>query len=483
MKTNKCISYSYLFIATQAFAIGYVYRGSFAPLTDVLEEELNTTSAGIGLASSVVYGAYAFMQIPYGLMLNRIQPQFILCVCLFGLAITSFLFPLSENVSIATIINAFSGVFIAPAFIIQLNLTIQVLGNQYVGLLVGFTLLQANITFLSTTTIQAYVYQTISQWEWVYYLVTIYCLVSGSILFMLMSYESYHVNISSNIKSDNELDSMGMAEAQSISDTNNDKTPLINPVSKGGFWNRLIFVTQNGNDDGNQLSLCAALKATATNYLNYVNGLYGFGILTVMLSFNGLWLISYMMLKFDYSRELASFISGTFFIVNGIGAVVYGKLSLKFKQRKPLLVSGVLLMIGSLYIIYCKPDTSMFLILILNMLSGFGCGAQAVLFTMIKEFNEYNNCTKIATGYTNTMVTCTGFITQFLMGDLLDIAWKQRNGAIDDNGVRIYTVSDYDFAFIVIPISLGLALILALVIRETFSKSVDYSKPNKLCRL
>eukprot|EP01084_Bolivina_argentea_P090108 162422_1 len=415
----------YLFLAIQIFSIGYIYRVAFAPITDVLEDVLNTNATGLGLVSSVVYFGYASMQIPNGLTLQKVNGEFILFVCCIGLTITSFLFPLSPNPIIATIINTISGFFIAPSFVIHLNMTMQVLGNNYTSFMVGVTLLESYIITLGSTTLQAYVYQIYGNWKFIFYLVSALCAIIAIILFILMVYQYTIIDTQNeNDISDSNLE---------LTETNNkenrtDQTPLLyqNMNNKQSFCNTMIFLRKNNQDitgNINQITLTKALKASASNYRNYVIGFYGFGLITCMLSFNGLWLISYLMVKFEYSRELASFISSSFFVSTGISAVIFGRLAMKFKRRKPLMLSGAMLMTASTYIIYCDNNTSMYVIIIMNLISGVGCGAQAVLFSLIKEYNEFYNCTKCASGYVNTMVTCTGFVTQFLMGDLLDLHW------------------------------------------------------------
>lgn len=57
-----------------------------------------------------------------------------------------------------------------------------------------------------------------------------------------------------------------------------------------------------------------------------------------------------------------------------------------------------------------------------------------------------------------------GLLAQPLVGWFLDLSWS---GAVVDN-VPDYTVSDYRFALLSVPVSLSLALLLMPFIPETF---------------
>ena len=93
-----------------------------------------------------------------------------------------------------------------------------------------------------------------------------------------------------------------------------------------------LLVDSNGNNNKNKLTL------TVTNYLNWCLGLYGFAQFTIFSSIFGLWMIPYLMLKFNYKRSKASFCAGIGTASVGIGTLLFGYLGSKYKKRKIYLI-------------------------------------------------------------------------------------------------------------------------------------------------
>ena len=82
------------------------------------------------------------------------------------------------------------------------------------------------------------------------------------------------------------------------------------------------------------INLYKSLKITKKNYLNWLIGIHLFCASSLVLGLYGLWLISYMMIKFNYSRSLSSFICGLFYISSGISGIIFGKIAVEYKQCK-----------------------------------------------------------------------------------------------------------------------------------------------------
>ncbi len=85
------------------------------------------------------------------------------------------------------------------------------------------------------------------------------------------------------------------------------------------------------------------LKLSITNPLNWCLGftifksielVFGFSLFTICSSIFGLWLVPFLVLKFKYSLAVASFLSGIGTVSTGVGSVVLGYLSSRFRNRK-----------------------------------------------------------------------------------------------------------------------------------------------------
>lgn len=67
------------------------------------------------------------------------------------------------------------------------------------------------------------------------------------------------------------------------------------------------------------------------------------------------------------------------------------------------------------------------------------------------------------------IVMMLGLVLQPLVGWCLEWIWE----GMKDNGIPIYTISDYRFALASIPICLALSLLLMPLIPETFPKAEE----------
>merc|ERR1711972_672388 len=88
--------------------------------------------------------------------------------------------------------------------------------------------------------------------------------------------------------------------------------------------------TDGVSDEIQKLPVTEALRIVVTNPWNWILGVHWFTVLTIQIALYPIWFISYMSLKFGYSRETATLINGLYFALCGIGCVVLGKLSTKY---------------------------------------------------------------------------------------------------------------------------------------------------------
>ena len=97
------------------------------------------------------------------------------------------------------------------------------------------------------------------------------------------------------------------------------------------------------------------------------------------------------------------------------------------------------------------------------------------MWSLNREYNNYFKCKDIATGITNCFQNLGGFVSQLLIAELIDISWNNRgaNDYINNTNDGNYTVNDYNYGFILIPIAVFLAIISSLLMKETNAKNLD----------
>merc|ERR1711997_1138210 len=214
-------------------------------------------------------------------------------------------------------------------------------------------------------------------------------------------------------------------------------------------------------------------------YLNWLLALTMFCAGVVFMGVMSLWLVPYLMVKFEYSRSLAALVSGLAFISSGIGSIVIGIISKKITRRKPFLFVGNSLFLAFVAFIYM--DASMMplpFVIFLCVTTGIAFSHfSPFVFTICREYNWFYGNTETAVAFVNMGLVLSGAVGQFTIGELLDIHYEGRADAeLADDGNRVYTVEDYNFALVIVPVCLCIMLVSECLLKETMSKNLQYEQ-------
>eukprot|EP01084_Bolivina_argentea_P061896 113146_1 len=478
----------FISVGVWLYMAGYFYRGSLGPIVDPLQLEFKGTSSDIGLISSIFWLGYSIFQIPSGFLLQYFTPELILIIASFFLGITSASFglPFNKNsVTLPAIIMFISGIAFAPSYISVVSFIGVNLGNNYTALVGGIQLFLSGIFLFAANLLQAWLYEQFDIWREVYWVLGGLVMFSCIILYVTTICNTYTYkplpksSMSVSVQLSNVSGNLSPAGKQSSS-----KSPLIEhqttAIKRTCFGipiKRTIKQAENG--------VKSLLFYAFSNPWNYILGLYCFSISSLFLALNELWLIPFLSVKFGYSREQSTNINGYFWISGAIGNLLFGKLAAKFKKRKIFFIFSAALLFAPLYIIYCNTKNeycdNVYIISIMNVLSGFSTAPIAIVWTLVREYNDHYGCSDLAGGLMNTMGCTSGFVVQWMIGVLMDIHWEQRGGEYKANSERDYNVQDYQFGFVIIPIICALNWAMVLIFRETNAKSVVYDDNKRYC--
>jgi MFS family permease len=139
-----------------------------------------------------------------------------------------------------------------------------------------------------------------------------------------------------------------------------------------------------------------------------------------------------------------------------IGCPLLGWISDRIGRRKPVIVSGALVLLACLAWILFGP-TDVLPPYVLGFVAGLGSGAAMVPYTVIKEANPAD-MSGTATGVINFL----NFTFSALLGPVF--GWILANVA---GGTPERTLEHYQTAFEPLLFGVGLAILLTLLLRET----------------
>ncbi len=172
--------------------------------------------------------------------------------------------------------------------------------------------------------------------------------------------------------------------------------------------------------------------------------------------FDMIWGVRYLQEARGFEYATAVMRSATVPLGWIIGCPLLGFLSDRFGRRKPVIVAGAVVLLGSLaWILYGPTDT--FPPYVLGLVAGIASGAAMLPYTVIKEANP-PEVSGTATGVVNFL----NFTFSALLGPVFGWILVAVSG-----GAEKMTLEHYQTAFEPLLYGVGLALVLTLFLKET----------------
>ncbi len=216
-----------------------------------------------------------------------------------------------------------------------------------------------------------------------------------------------------------------------------------------------------------KLGFFTALRRTVANSQNWLGGLYVSLVNLPLMLLGTTWGGWYLTQTQHLSTIDASFVTSLLFVGMIIGSPAVGWISDKLERRKAPMIVGVITSLALILAIMYLPNLSFKDLLILFFALGFAVSSQIIGYPLVAESNP-GILTGTAEGLASVLIMSGGFlIPVFPM--LLNMFWNHTM----KNGIPFYSVSNFHLAFLIMPIAFILALIAAIVIKETRCKAFE----------
>lgn len=213
-------------------------------------------------------------------------------------------------------------------------------------------------------------------------------------------------------------------------------------------------------------SIGASLRVLLRNRETWLNAVFGLAMAAPMLGFGGLWAVPYLTTVYGLERAAAATLISSIFIGWGIGAPLVGWLSDRVGVRKPIMVAWATVAAVSFSAVIYLPQLPPVLVAALITLHGLAASGMVLAFACVREHNP-PAMSSTAMALVNVAVVGSGAIFQPLIGYLLDLQWDGRVGA----GVRIYSTEAYRFAFGALAIGCVAGVFAAILMKESGRKA------------
>lgn len=378
-------------------------QSSPSVMANNLLTSLSINAFGLSLIAAFYFLSYASMQIPVGLLLDRYPLRWLLSAAILLCAMGSFLFGSGHSLLMLSFARFMMGLGSSFAFISVLVVATEWFEAKYFPLLVGIAQCIAAIGGMAGEYPLSLVVN-LTGWR--------YSMVCLAIIGLMLA---------------------GLSLL------------FVKNATQKSFIQRFDID-----------SISSALKTILTEHQSWWIFIYAFCVWTPIVVFIELWGVPFLVVKLTISNPLSSQILAFTWIGLMITSPLLGYFSERIKHRKRLMLLCALIGFVSALLILFGPRVAPPLYMVLFFLLGVSASGQILTFAMINDLFGKKSVIGTAIGFINMAVVLGGLLLQPIGGFLL--TWRAHVMHHSDQ----YTLADYQFSLMIVPIVLFVATLICL---------------------
>jgi MFS family permease len=399
------------------YLIGFYQRVAPAVMTSELMLSFNISAAGLGNLSGIYFYSYVAMQVPTGILADRWGPRRLLSFGALVAGIGAVIFAMSPSFIWAGIGRLLIGGSVAVAFVAMLKLAVHWFAPRQFALTSGMAL---------------------------------FCGLMGAV------FAGVPLRLMVN--------AMGWRPVTLVSG-------IVTLVVAGLIW---ILVRDDPGEKGytsyagavsvvtSQPGIMTGIKDIFKHRNSWLLSFIPGGIVGSLLTFSGLWGVPFLTTHYGLSQEGAAALCSTVLVAWALGGPVFGALSDRMGQRKPLYVAGCFIGVLAWAVIIFVPGLPLTVLTLLFLLVGFSSGCMVIGFAFIKE-SVPPFLAGTASGICNMGVMLGPMMLQPAVGLILDLHTQGQTV----EGIKQYSLGSYQLGFSLMLIWLILGALLILFTIET----------------
>ena len=403
----------------------FFQRTNPSAMTDDLMREFGVSAAALGNLAAVYMYAYAAMQIPAGVAFDRWGPRAILAGAAATCAIGAVLFGLAPSIEAAMLGRLLIGAGAGFSFLGALTLTMIWFPRGRYDVMIGF------IPPVG---------------------------IAGAVL--------------------------GQAPFGALVEAVGWRPAMLATAGLAGLLACLFWASRrapaphvyapDGHAEPIRPHLLAGLRRAVHDpqtWLLAVSGGFNAG---PFMAFGALWAVPWLMQVRGIDRLSATSSASVILLGLALGSPIAGWLSNRLRRRKAVLVgfNGFSLVVW-LPLVYWPglPNAALYLLFVLVGIANAG----VLLNFVAARDHATTGRSGSASAVVNTFVVGYGALIMPLVGVLLDINW---DGTLVE-GVRIFSATAYETAFVLLPVSAGVALLASIALRESHPTRARGARPGE----
>ena len=240
----------------------------------------------------------------------------------------------------------------------------------------------------------------------------------------------------------------------------------------------LLFLRSDPADKGYTSYQAAAAPSTSSLWQDF-RSLWGYrnivplflvpgGLCGSFLTFTGLWGVPFLSQVHGMERANAAWVTSAMLIAFSLGGIAWGMLSDRWGKRQLPFAMGAVLMLGGFGLLALFPKTELVITIPVLVLAGFGAGSMVLTFAWAKE-SVPTRLGGVAVGVMNLGVMIGPLVQQPLLGRVLDAHWA--GGLM--NGARVYNASAYQLGFTVLYVWVLVSCVALCIAHDSKAKPYD----------
>lgn len=407
------------------YLLAFFHRVAPAVITEELMREFQISAAALGNLSAFYFYSYVAMQIPTGILADRLGPRRLLTFGALVAAIGAIIFAMAPTIIWAIVGRLLIGGSVAVAFVGLLKLASCWFEPRRFALISGLALFCGLVGAVFAGTPMRILVDLFG-WRNT-------TLISAGVTLLVACGTWLFVR--------------DLPEEKGFKNFENIAGSTAGPESQSGIFRDIkqVFTYRN------------------TQLLFLIPG----GIVGCLLTFAGLWGVPYLTTAYGLTSAKAAGISSSLLVAWALGGPFFGWLSDRIGNRKKIYLAGCSLSVLGWAIIIFIKDLSLLQLVSVMLVTGFASGCMIISFAFVKESVPIRLSGTVS-GVINMGVMMGPMILQPAVGWILDRLWS---GEIV-MGVRVYSIEAYRTGFGLMFGWIVVSCLLLLFCRETYCRQL-----------
>lgn len=413
-KKSNCLAFVIWSTLAAFYFYQFIARSSFITvLSDEFMQYFGIDATGLGFLGSCYYWIYTLMQIPAGIIVDKYSTKLVAVLATLICSLGLFILILTSNSYVAGFGEMLIGFGSAFAFVLAVKAITQWFHAGRVAIMTSLTM---SIGCLGPVLGGPGVAYIVRSHNWID-VIRIYCFVGVGLAALIWF----------------------VVKDKKSEDKNEHVSKSVDA----------------------ELSLMESVKLVLCSGQAWVLGLMTMAVYAPLSALGDMWGVMFIKVAYGLTPEMSALANNMLYLGVVIGSPIFAYAATICRSfKKPMIVGVIGAFLSLFVIVYFSNYVNTFWLFVLFFAMGFSCGSMLAYPLGLALFPKSIGAT--ITGFINMMSMVSGIILLPAVGGTVKYFW---NGATE-NGLPVYTISDFRWGLTWVLAFLGFGIILSYFIKD-----------------